>query len=178
MKKLFLMATVATFAFAGASKAEESASVVETPAAQVESVVIETSVTNEIVEEIVVDTPKNTMQPLAAIDKPIVAVFYADWCGSCKILEPRLEAAMSQLADKDAVKIVKFDLTDDTTKAKSAAMAGENGLTDMYNEKAPKTGFAVLVQGDAATEPVTLTKSDSIAEIKAKLEAFIAASKS
>jgi len=116
----------------------------------------------------------NDMKPLANdTHKPTVAVFFADWCGSCKVLEPNMKEALSQIENKDALKIVMFDLTDDETKAKSAALAAENGLTDLYNERAPKTGFAVLVN-DSGENPMTLTKTDSVEIIKAKLETFIA----
>ncbi len=114
------------------------------------------------------------MKPLANdTDKPTIALFHADWCGSCKIMDPKLEEAMSMLDNKDALKVVKFDLTDDKTKAKSAAMAAENNLTDLYNAKAPKTGFAVLVN-ESGENPMTITKADSIEVIKAKLETYIA----
>ena len=113
------------------------------------------------------------MKPMAAeSSKPTVAVFYADWCGSCKILEPNMMKAMEMLDDKNALNVVKFDLTDDTTKAKSAAMAGENGLTDLFQAHAPKTGFAALVKDGKAA--VKITKADSVEVIKAKLETFIA----
>lgn len=105
--------------------------------------------------------------------KPTIAVFYADWCGSCKILEPKMEEAMKQMDNADALNIVKFDLTNAETKAASVTMAAENDLTDLYNARAPKTGFAVLVNNDE--NPVTLTKADSVEDIKAKLETFIAA---
>lgn len=109
--------------------------------------------------------------PLNYSSKPTLVIFYADWCGSCKILEPKLEQAMGMLENKDALKIVRFDLTDDTTKAKSADMAGENGLTDIYNAHAPKTGFIVMAQN--GQEMGRLTKSDDVATIKAKLETFV-----
>lgn len=104
--------------------------------------------------------------------KPTVAVFYADWCGSCKILEPNMMKAMEEMENKDMLNVVKFDLTDDATKATSAAMAGENGLTDLYNAHAPKTGFAALVKDGKAV--MKITKTDSVEVIKAKLETFIA----
>jgi len=114
------------------------------------------------------------MKPLAAMDKPVVAVFYADWCGSCKILDPKMKQAVGMM-DKDAVDVVMFDLTDEETKAKSAALAGEKGLTDLYNAHAPKTGYAVLVKDGKAA--MRITKNDSVEVIKAKLETFAALSK-
>lgn len=116
--------------------------------------------------------PAHSMEPLNNNDKPTVAVFYADWCGSCKVLEPKMMEAMSALENKDALNVVKFDLTDKITKAKSATLAGQQGLTDLYNNFAPKTGFAVLVKD--GKETVRITKSDSVETIKEKLENFIA----
>jgi thiol-disulfide isomerase/thioredoxin len=116
--------------------------------------------------------PVKAMEPLADTSKPTVAIFYADWCGSCKILDPRMKEAMASMDNADALNVVTFDLTDDTTKAKSADMAGANGLTDLYNDLAPKTGMAVLVKN--GKEAVRITKKDSVEVIKAKLETFIA----
>lgn len=116
-------------------------------------------------------SPASAMEPLIDNDKPTLAVFYADWCGSCKILEPKMEEAMASL-DKDALHIVKFDLTDDVTKAESLKLADKNGLGVLYNKNTPKTGFAILVKD--GQEAVRLTKSDSVEVIKAKLETFIA----
>jgi len=112
------------------------------------------------------------MKPLKQMEKPVVARFTADWCGSCKVLEPKLQEAISQLEDKTAFDMVTFDFTDDTTKAKAAAKAGETGLTDLYQALAPKTGMAILVKDGA--EAVRITKTDSVEVIKAKLETFIA----
>lgn len=110
--------------------------------------------------------------PLAQMDKPIVARFTADWCGSCKILEPKFQEAIGQLDNKDAFDLVIFDFTDDMSKAKAAAKAGETGLTDLYQSLAPKTGMAILVKD--GKEAVRITKADSVEVIKAKLETFIA----
>lgn len=102
--------------------------------------------------------------------KSTIALFYADWCGSCKILEPKLEEAMANLENKNALTIVKFDLTDDTTKAAAQQLAAENNLSDLYSENAPKTGFAVLVDGENS---IKLTKNDSVDDITMKLNTFI-----
>lgn len=112
------------------------------------------------------------MKPLEQMDKPVVARFTAEWCGSCKILEPKFQEAITQLENKDAFDLVIFDFTDDATKAKASAKAGETGLTDLYNEFAPKTGMAILVKDGKSA--IKITKTDSVEVIKAKLETFIA----
>lgn len=118
------------------------------------------------------DETTTEIKPLAQIDKPVIARFTADWCGSCKVLEPKFQEAINQLDNKDAFELVVFDFTDDMTTAKSAAMAGEKGLTDLYQAHAPKTGMAVLVKDGKAA--MKITKTDSVEVIKAKLETFIA----
>ncbi len=117
-------------------------------------------------------TAQADMKPLAQTDKPIIARFTADWCSNCKILEPKFQEALGRIKDKDSYDLVVLDFTDDMSKAKSAAKAGETGLTDLYNELAPKTGMAVLVKD--GEEVVRITKDDSVDVIQAKLETFIA----
>ncbi len=81
----------------------------------------------------------------------IVAKFYADWCGSCKIMQPALETFLDATAD-EPVLYVHFDLTDETTRQKSAYLAHTLGLSEIYKDHAAKTGYALLV--DAQTRAV------------------------
>lgn len=106
-------------------------------------------------------------------DTPTVALFYADWCGSCKILEPKLEKAKAALKDKSEIDWVVFDLTNDETKAQSSSLAAAKNLSTLYAEHAPKTGFAMLVKGDRSGAPVMITKNDSVEEMQEKLNALI-----
>ena len=43
-------------------------------------------------------------------DKPVVVDFSATWCGPCKLLLPRLEAAIANAEDK--VDLAKVDIDD------------------------------------------------------------------
>lgn len=119
-----------------------------------------------------VSVTANAEMPAMADKKPAVAIFYADWCGSCKVLDPKMKEAMGQMENKDALDVVMFDLTDDTTKAKTADLAASKGLSDVYQEFGPKTGFALLVDPKGHNNPIKITKTDSVEVIKAKLEMF------
>ena len=106
-------------------------------------------------------------------DTPTVALFYADWCGSCKILDPKLEQAKAALKDTKGIDWVVFDLTNDETKATSASLAATKNLSALYADHAPKTGFALLVRGDRSGAPVMITKNDSVEDMQDKLNALI-----
>ena len=108
--------------------------------------------------------------------KTTIVFFYADWCPSCKVVEPRIEDAIQSLDEdkKDDLTIVKFDFSNEFTQGESAGLAGQYGLSELYNEYAPGTGFAVLIDEDVELfEQVRLTQTDSTDEMKKKLKDFI-----
>ena len=93
--------------------------------------------------------------------------FHADWCGTCKRLEPELiEARTKGDLDTQNVLFVTLDLTDDTTKHQAALMASALGISDFYESNRGKTGFVLLVNGKTG-ETVGRIKGDTKA---AKIE--------
>ena len=79
-------------------------------------------------------------------DKIYVINHYADWCGTCKVLDPKVEKARASLPAETLEKLnfVTFDLTDSSTKSKSKMMADEKGLSKHF-ENARKTGYFLIV---------------------------------
>lgn len=100
----------------------------------------------------------------------IAAVFHADWCGKCKQMGPNAKKTMASYARDKDVKFVKFDLTNESTKAQSAKLAARNGITPVWNSN-QKTGMVLLV--DARTRKVvdTIVATDSQKDMKRKIEA-------
>ena len=100
----------------------------------------------------------------------IAAVFHADWCGKCKQMGPNVMKTMASYKADKAVKFVRFNLTDDSTKAQSAKLAARNGITPVWNSN-QKTGMVLLV--DAKTRKVvgTIVATDSQKDMKRKIEA-------
>jgi len=99
----------------------------------------------------------------------IAALFYADWCGSCKVLDPKVKEARAELAEDTKTLFVTFDLTDEATRAQSAMLAEALGLDTVYEAHAPKTGYLLVL--DAAHKSVLhkVTKTDEVATIRSQL---------
>jgi hypothetical protein len=114
------------------------------------------------------------MAPLEDISKPTIAIFRSDDCRPCKILEPRLDAAIALTDDVEDLKVITFDLTNDQTRAEAATIAGRNNLADIYNAVIPEEGIAIMVDRDLSPESQPrLTHDNSIAELKASIKQYI-----
>ena len=108
--------------------------------------------------------------------KKTIVLFYADWCPYCNTLKPRLYEIVNRMKkrDRDVLKIIQFDFSNDLTQVESAGLAGEHGLSDLYNEYAPGTGFAILVDDSVEIfEQIRLTANDTTDEMKTKIKNYI-----
>jgi len=105
----------------------------------------------------------------AAKPERIAALFYADWCGSCKVLDPKIEEARTELAEDAKTLFVTFDLTDDASKAQSAMLAEALGLGSVFETHAGKTGFMLVVDAGDKSVLHKLTKTDEVATIRVRL---------
>jgi len=104
----------------------------------------------------------------AAEPQTYAVLFYADWCGSCKTLDPKVTEARQSLADSPIL-FLTFDLTDDASKHQSAMLAEAVGLDSLYTENGGKTGYLAIVEASSGKVLGKLTKSDSAEAIAAKL---------
>jgi len=95
--------------------------------------------------------------PQAVAANVNVIVSYADWCGPCQILQPKLHSAASEF--NDAIEITYLDFTDPSAEnmdrqfAKAAPLAPDDFLID---GKYLKTGFAYVLISDNITRKITL----------------------
>ena len=99
--------------------------------------------------------------------------YHADWCGSCKILGPKVKEMKASLPPEvsDKVEFIKFDFTDDDTKETSQALAEAKGLSEMYMNHA-KTGQLMIVDIETGTILATIKKDFSVEEIKGAITAI------
>lgn len=93
-------------------------------------------------------------------------LFYADWCGSCKILDPKVTAARSELGSDTRTLFITLDLTDDGTQAQAAMLAKSLGLDSIYEEYGEKTGFLLVVDAEDRIVTHKLTKTDETETIR------------
>ncbi len=59
---------------------------------------------------------------ISKVPEAIAPLFYADWCGTCKALDPKIEEAREALAE-EPVLCVTFDMTDEKTTRHTAMLA-------------------------------------------------------
>lgn len=102
----------------------------------------------------------------SATPKVTAALFYADWCGSCKTLDPKLKKAKKEakLSSKDVL-FVTFDLTNNDTKHQSKLLANSLGLGELYRDNRGKTGYVALIDNKNGQQITKITKKQSTREI-------------
>ena len=82
-------------------------------------------------------------------DRPVVADFYADWCGPCKMLRPILEELSSE---KEDVKFVSINIDD------------EDELVEEYDVSSIPC-LVVFKDGAEADRSIGVKQKDAIAEM-------------
>jgi thiol-disulfide isomerase/thioredoxin len=113
--------------------------------------------------------------------KPAVygVLFYADWCGSCKALDPKITRAREEAKlDEQDVLFVRLDLTDDTTKHQAAMMAAVMGISDLYESNSGKTGFMLLIDAESGEKLAQLTQKLEVGDIASKIQSSVKTAKS
>lgn len=76
-----------------------------------------------------------------------VVMFRADWCGPCKIIEPKISQALQSLNDPK-IEYVTIDISNPMVSEVSAHAAFDRNIVAQYNRWLGVTGFAAIVDGD------------------------------
>ena len=94
-------------------------------------------------------TKDNFEAEVLRADKPVVADFYADWCGPCKMLRPILEELSGE---KEDVKFVSINIDD------------EDELADEYDVSSIPC-LVVFRDGAEADRSIGIKQKDAIVEM-------------
>lgn len=70
---------------------------------------------------------------LAEAKQPMAVMISAEWCGNCKVLEPKLQEASKDFKGK--IRFVSFDVTDEKAWFKSKQEAYVLGVPKLLNGK-------------------------------------------
>ena len=81
-----------------------------------------------------------------------VVMFRADWCPPCKVVEPRLDTALSTLRDP-GIEYVEIDISHPSLGEIGAHRAFDRNIVPQYNRWLGLTGFAAIID---ATNKQTL----------------------
>jgi len=125
----------------------------------------------------------------AAMSKPVATtndvmktktkavLVYADWCGSCKVLDPKLQTAktMAKIPGLDYVTL-NYTLKDEGVFYAQANEAGVEKAVKDYLDGTIKTGVLLLVDMNDQTVVGKVTKTSEPAEIVTAMKDAVAAS--
>ncbi len=120
-----------------------------------------------ILTAILVLAPAGLIAQDKKVEQPKIVgiLMYADWCSSCKVLEPKLNPVKREFQNQ-RILFTRFDLTDEFTKDQSAHYAALLGLEKLYNENAGKTGYMALIEWPSRRNVGMITMDKSPEEIR------------
>lgn len=105
--------------------------------------------------------------PVSAAAQITAMVSYADWCGPCQILQPKLHSAASEFAEDD-IEIIYIDFTelDAENILEQVLRADPLPAEAFFDGDFLKTGFAyILADGDIVAEVSAGMSTEQISEI-------------
>lgn len=162
-KTLILAATTALLA--ACSNADTSTATTE-PVQIVETTVMTDAASTDVMTS-----------DVAMETKTKAVLVYADWCGSCKVLDPKIKAVQA-MGPMPGVEFVTLDYTDkdaDNFYAQAKA-AGVEEAVRAELDGTIKTGWLLLVDVDDKRVLSKVTKADETAEIVTKIQDALAQS--
>jgi thiol-disulfide isomerase/thioredoxin len=102
----------------------------------------------------------------------VAALFRSNWCGPCKILEPRYEQVMAGYGEAP-LEQVRFDSSFGRRGA-LAERASAEGIRSVYDATSGATGFVLLIDRDTQDVLARITVEYSEADIAGALDYALA----
>jgi thiol-disulfide isomerase/thioredoxin len=115
----------------------------------------------------------NAQQQKSA-DKPKIlgVLMYADWCGKCKELDPKLSEVQPQFQGQPIL-FTRFDMTNDFTTTQSEKLAGLLGIGDLFQQHKGSTGYMVLLDTQTNEVLKTLKHNQSEQDLKQEIASVL-----
>lgn len=104
--------------------------------------------------------------PSHAAAEPAVYLvsFTAEWCPNCKILDPKMDAALQDFAASDVEPVV-LDMTNASTREASFNKVDGTLLAGVYGDHLGVTGIGILTAADSGEKIGCVTREYSTGEI-------------
>lgn len=122
------------------------------------------------------DSPAQVTEAVTQETRLVAALSYADWCGSCKVLDPKL-AAIRTGAPIEGVSHIVLNYTDKNQNAyfSTADEAGVGDALRTYFSDGVSTGLLLLVDLDDSEVVNIIHKNMTEDEIRTAIETAAAA---
>jgi len=120
-----------------------------------------------------IDTTEAQESQATDIPEIVVITMHADWCGTCKELNPKVDNVKSEFEDK--VLFTKFDFTDESTTKQTRLMANWIGIGDVFvqSENRGATGYIILLDGNTFEEVGRITNEKNEGEIRETISSLL-----
>jgi thiol-disulfide isomerase/thioredoxin len=103
----------------------------------------------------------------------VIAMYmYADWCGACQAIKPKMAEATRQF-EGQPILFTRMDMTDDFTAHQSKLLATGLGIQEIFEKNEGMTGFVLLIDADTHEILNKITTEDDTEGIKRKITAAI-----
>jgi thiol-disulfide isomerase/thioredoxin len=104
--------------------------------------------------------------------KLIALRMYADWCGKCKALDPKVDEVKKEFRGRGVLFAV-FDQTDEFAQEQSVLHARLLGLDHVQRDFGGQTGLLLLIDPESRKIKERITHQISIDELRTKLTAYL-----
>lgn len=99
-------------------------------------------------------------------------MFFSDTCGSCKILDPKIENVKKDYLSQPIL-FATLDHSNDGSTNQAALLADSLGLAEVYAAQEKASGFLLLVNPESGEIITKLTRDMSEDEIKAAFDSAL-----
>lgn len=111
-------------------------------------------------------------EPSVSEPRLIAATFRSNWCGPCRILEPRFDSVMQDYADA-SIEEVRFDFSFGR-RGRLAERAAEEGISEVYARSAGSTGYVLLIDRETQDVLAHITVRYADGDIRGAIEHALA----